>query len=251
MTVNIFEALQDIQPGIQPSIEAGFEEVGRRKDLKSITEILKQADEGVGSEDLMNQILNNVSEKRQDKALNLVKAQMQKRALKKLGLPEEAANLDSSVVTQLVKNQQAAAKTGQGYVSPEQKQEIGSAIQRVEELVKKKNTGFSLGAFTLEGRKDRAELDTLSEIFVGNLLPLINPRGQISDARMKFIRSLIPNSSDMDATIRGKLDAIKQIFQIERLPVELQRQMENYEKANEELELISPEQMKILDGIFG
>ncbi len=89
---------------------------------------------------------------------------------------------------------------------------VKKAFNRVNEIFKGGNTGFTLKGLSEKGRTDRSELDTLNEIFVGHLIPILAPKGTVTDARLKYIQSLVPQSSDSDAKIKGKMKGLAEIF---------------------------------------
>jgi len=95
------------------------------------------------------------------------------------------------------------------------KEHVQEAYDRVKEILDTGYTGYSLTGLTPEGRELRSELDTLSEIFLANLIPLLNPRGAISKDRFNYLKGLIPNSWDTDAAMKGKLEALKATFGLE------------------------------------
>lgn len=95
------------------------------------------------------------------------------------------------------------------------KEAVQKAFDRTQEILDAGYTGYTPFGLTPEGRKQRSELDTLSEVFISKLIPLLNPKGTISKERFNYIKSLAPNSWDTDATIKGKLEALKEIFELE------------------------------------
>jgi len=97
-------------------------------------------------------------------------------------------------------------------LSPESRERINHAFNRTNELLKSGKTGFTYKGLGEKGREDRAELNNLSEIWISELIPLLNPKGTISKDRFNYIKGLAPNSTDTDATIKGKLKALKYIF---------------------------------------
>ena len=97
-------------------------------------------------------------------------------------------------------------------LSPESRERINHAFNRTNELLKSGKTGFTYKGLGEKGREDRAELNNLSEIWISELIPLLNPKGTISKDRFNYIKGLAPNSTDTDATIKGKLKALKDIF---------------------------------------
>lgn len=112
------------------------------------------------------------------------------------------ASKGSKVAAEAVKQQQS-------------KKHVQKAYNRVKDILDTGYTGYSLKGWTPEGRKQRSELDTLSEVFISSLIPLLNPKGTMSKERFNYIKDLVPNSWDTDATIKGKLSALKDIFQLQ------------------------------------
>ena len=96
----------------------------------------------------------------------------------------------------------------------ESKKHVQKAFDRVEEILNSGYTGYSLTGLSPEGRKQRSELDTLSEVFASNMIPLLNPKGTMPESRFKFIKTLLPSSWDTDATMKGKMAALKEIFEL-------------------------------------
>ena len=104
----------------------------------------------------------------------------------------------------------------QNQVPSEGQDQVRDAFQRANEILESGYTGFSPTGLTPEGREQRSELDTLSEVFISHLIPLLNPKGTISKERFNYIKSLVPNSWDTDAKIKGKLKALRGIFKIDQ-----------------------------------
>jgi len=96
----------------------------------------------------------------------------------------------------------------------EAKKHVQKAYDRTQEILDSGYTGYSLTGLTPEGRKLRNELDTLSEVYISNLIPLLNPKGTMSKERFNYIKNLAPNSWDTDAAIKGKMSALKEIFDL-------------------------------------
>lgn len=96
----------------------------------------------------------------------------------------------------------------------EAKKHVQKAYDRVNEILDSGYTGYSLTGLTPEGRKLRSELDTLSEVYISNLIPLLNPKGTMSKERFNYIKNLAPNSFDTDAAIKGKQEALREIFDL-------------------------------------
>lgn len=192
------------------------------QDTNSIDHILKQASQSEDPnavDDIMGQLIQRVAPERQQAAAQLLqnkkaqlqglqKQQQQQQSYQSLGLNPALAGIDASIAKEFIKNQQ-----NQTSKNKEKAQLLGDTFSRAEEILKGGNTGiFTGGKLTPQGRKDRAELDTLSEVFISQLIPLLNPKGTISKERFNYIKSLAPNSSDTDATIEGKLAALRKIF---------------------------------------
>jgi len=95
------------------------------------------------------------------------------------------------------------------------KERVQKTFDRAQEILDAGYTGYTPFGLTPEGRKQRSEFDTLSEVFISEMIPLLNPRGAMSKERFNYIKSLVPNSWDTDAAIKGKLDALKDILELE------------------------------------
>ncbi len=123
----------------------------------------------------------------------------------------------------------------------EAKKHVQKAYDRVKEILDTGYTGFSFTGLSPEGRQQRAEMDTLGEIFLANFIPLVNPKGTMSKQRFEYIQSKIPSSWDMDATIKGKLDALKEIFELEDHSTEKSSSPDSSGQPPQELVSASPE----------
>ena len=180
---------------------------------------------------MMMQIASNVSPQNQGAALKILQNKKNEflenqkyhnpkniENYKKFGLSNE----ESEGLINLPKDQQNSAfqtllkvKKDKAELAKANKEKLNYAFDRTIQLLEGGNTGkFTFGHLTPEGRQDRAELSNLSEIFVANLIPIINPRGTLSKPRFEYIKNLTPQENDTDATIKGKLKALKEIFSL-------------------------------------
>jgi len=188
------------------------------RERNSIDQILEQANASGQQEDIdqaMRSILSQVSPERQPMALQVLQQKQQQMAQQRQAQAYQEQglnpNLPEGINREILKN-----KFTEGNKKAEDDADLRNAFNRTEEILKSGHTGFSgSGLGTAKGRQDRAELDTLSEVFLGKLIPILNPRGTITKERFKYMQSLIPNSSDTDAKFKGKLKALRQIFKME------------------------------------
>ena len=186
----------------------------------SIDDILEQANASGNPEDVDNaigQILTRVSPERQQAALQVlgqkqqqIQSQQRRKALESQGIGGDIDALDPALQKEIIK-----AKSTAKPVEADSKRHVQDAFNRVSEILESGNTGFSPLGITPQGRQQRAELDTLSEVFISNLIPLLNPKGTISKERFNYIKNLAPSSWDTDAKIKGKLKALSDIFGLE------------------------------------
>lgn len=137
-------------------------------------------------------------------------AQQIKQAQQQLAQPKEKPSLSKSLGQS--GNQKVDDKQQK---QVEAKKHVQKAYDRVKEILDTGYTGYSLTGWTPEGRKLRSELDTLSEVFISNLIPLLNPKGTMSKERFNYIKNLAPNSWDTDSALKGKLAALRDIFELE------------------------------------
>jgi hypothetical protein len=207
---------------IGSNISSAFE---KSRDMTNIQDILAQAAKYNNSPEAqqtaIQRILGQVSESRQPNVMQLLQnqgqLQQQQRSIQALsgltGIPQEQLQGLSPKEREIVlaNKMKATAKTG---FQPN-KPLIQNAFNRVDELVKKGKTGMTLESFSPEGRQDRAELNGLGEIFIANLIPMINPKGTMSESRFKYIKSLAPTGHDTDETIRGKVKSLKTLFEMD------------------------------------
>jgi len=184
---------------------------------------------------MISQILRNISPERQGPALQIIqnkqaqiRSAQQGQAFENQGLDPSLARLDPGVQKEFIKQ-----RNEKQIKSEEGTQQVQSAFNRVEEILGSGATGFSLRALMPRGRQERAELDTLGEVFISHLIPLLNPKGTISQGRFNYIKGLAPSSTDTDATIKGKMAALKGIF---KLPGEEKR----IEKAENTVRMKDP-----------
>lgn len=184
------------------------------RETSAIDEILQQANASGNEEDVqnaMNQILQRVSPERQQMAMQLLQNKQQQFARQRQvqGYQQAGLNPDlpESINRELIKQRIAQAPTQE----PSQEL-VKNAFDRVEQILGSGVTGFSPTGLSPKGRESRAELDTLGEVFISHLIPLLNPKGTISKERFNYIKGLVPSSSDTDAKIKGKLNALRNIF---------------------------------------
>jgi len=211
-TPSAFEIAKQVGTNLAPMQE-------RAADRSAIDEILQNSaasGDPRAIDNAIGQILSRVSPQSQAGALQILQGEKQRilkgrerEAYKKYGLDESIADLPEHVQKEIIKS-----KIGQTQKKNDEKENLEYAFNRIEELMETGHTGVSYGRFTPQGREDRAELDTLSEMFIGALIPILNPRGVISKPRFDYIKSLAPRSTDYNSEIRGKLKALKKIFKL-------------------------------------
>jgi len=208
----------DIGAGIGKSFSSSF---GAAQDASAIDDILKQAADSKDPntmDELIGQLVQRVAPERQGTAMQLLKNKgeqirsaskeaAQKEFYRSQGIDPNITSLDPSPQGTFLKNSQ-----DQTQLKEQKREKLQGAFDRTEEILASGVTGFTLSGATPKGRRARAELDTLSEIFVGELIPILNPRGTLSKERMAYIRSLVPESGDSDQKIKGKLAGLKRIF---------------------------------------
>jgi len=190
------------------------------QERSSIDDILSQANSSEDPQAVNNaigQILRNVSPERQEQALQVlgqkqqqIQSQKRRQALESQGISGDIDALDPALQKEIIKAKNAGKPGG-----ADSKRHVQDAYNRVNEILESGYTGWSPTGATPEGRQQRAELDTLSEVFISNLIPLLNPRGTISKERFNYIKSLAPTSWDTDAKLKGKLKALSDIFGLE------------------------------------
>lgn len=209
-TPSPFEIGQAVGNNISGSIRASREK-------SAIEEILEQANSSGNPDDInnaMSMILQRVSPERQQAAMQVLQNTQQKFARQKQAqaYQEQGLNPDlpESINKELIKKKEVEGKKVE-----EGNELVRNAFNRAQEILDSGSTGYSVGAATSNGRELRSELDTLSEVFISHLIPLLNPKGSISKERFNYIKSLVPSSTDTDAKIKGKLKGLKDIFRIE------------------------------------
>lgn len=204
--INPFQLAGNIRKGI---------EVNQQRN--ALDDILKEASQSQNPEqegDLIRRILTQVAPDRRQDAMQFLQRQGQQRAAAQQSQAYEQAGLNPNLPESLNRELLRARGKEQGKTL-ESKEKIQDAFSRAEEILSSGATGISIGALTPQGRELRSELDTLGEVFISQLIPLLNPRGTISQSRFNYIKSLVPQSSDTDAKIKGKLAALKDIFKLE------------------------------------
>jgi hypothetical protein len=186
------------------------------RDRSAIDEILEQANSSGDPQavnDAMGQILHRVSPERQQQAMQVLQMKQQQLAQQRQAKAYQEQGLNPDLPEGINKE----ILRGKGDVNKKQEgtEQVRGAFNRAQEILESGATGFSAGIATPQGRELRSELDTLSEVFISHLIPLLNPRGAISKERFNYIKGLVPNSTDTDAKIKGKLKALKDIFKLE------------------------------------
>lgn len=95
-----------------------------------------------------------------------------------------------------------------------EKDRLQEALNRSFQILKKGATGYTPKALTPKGREERAELNTLAEIFASRFVKELN-KGNLPQSRFKYLMGLLPKSTDTDRALKGKLKALSQIFELE------------------------------------
>jgi len=213
--------MNESQPGLGANISNAIRGSHERSALDDALRFAQETENPDDIQQILNQFVPRLSPERQQQAAqafgaiqNQRMAQAQKQKQRSFyeseGLNPDLAEQDVGIQKEFIKGHQAKNKK-----STQDSKIVQDAFDRSEEILKSGYTGFSPVGLTPEGREQRAELDTLGEVFISHLIPLLNPRGTISQSRFNYIKSLVPNSWDTDATIKGKLAALKDIFRLE------------------------------------
>jgi hypothetical protein len=218
----------EIGRGVSENISGAFAQQRSNTALDDILAQASQSNDPRAFDVLSGELMKYVSPHQQAGAAQLLqnkkselmanrKTQQQQQAYQAQGLDPSMANLDPSIQRELIKNQQQKTVD-----DSKKKQILQDAFTGSEELLKGGYTGkFTSGGLTPEGRRQRAEFDGLAEVFISQLIPLLNPRGNMSQARFDYIKSLVPSSDYTDATNEGKLKALRKIFAGDLSEVEL------------------------------
>jgi len=194
------------------------------RDTVAIQDILAEAQQMNNSpeaqQNAIQQILSKVSQSRQPNVMQLLQNQGQARQQQQSNQafsnitgysPEQIQGL-SPKEREIVLSNQLKAQAKPAFTV--NKPMLNTAFNRAEQILKGGYTGKTIKSFGKTGRQERAELNNLSEIFISNLIPLINPRGTMSKERFNYIKNLTPQGHDTDETIRGKLDSLRTIFEM-------------------------------------
>jgi len=222
-TPSPFELGAAIGGNISGGINRGLEDI-------RINKILREAQSSGSPEvmnNAMNQILMTASPENRQGALQVLQARQnqmqreaQKQAYQSQGLSPELANLDPSVQKQFVAQQAAknATEKKSGYSDPETQKRVDTSIKRQMEILKGGRTGTpGLGwlkrGLSSRTREDRSEFDTLSGAIESALLPEVS-KGPLAKQRFNYLMSLLPKSSDTNATLRGKFKALARDFNL-------------------------------------
>jgi len=190
------------------------------REQNSIDQILSEANQSQDPQAVQNaigSILRQVSPQKQEAALQILGQKQQqlqagkrRQALEAQGISGDVDSLDPGIQKEIIKGKNSKMPGGS-----DSKRHVQDAYNRVNEILESGYTGFSPLGLTPEGRQQRSELDTLGEVFISNLIPLLNPKGTISKERFNYIKSLAPTSWDTDAAMKGKLKALSDIFGLE------------------------------------
>ena len=183
----------------------------------------------------------------QENKKNIAEGGMLETALKQLAQNPNATTQDVLATFAGLQQQGVSPQTVQSYMEaypkfqtaqskvkgeePGKGEDLKSVFSRMKEIREGGRTGYSLSGLTPKGRSERAEFNTLGEMFMAQLIPLVN-RGALSKPRFDYIKGLIPRSTDTDAAIDGKLSALSRIFDIETGQMKSEAQPEA-EKSSE------------------
>ena len=197
---------------IGSNVAGGIRGAQENSALDQILQQAIQSNDPQVQQDVMRQILTRVSPEKQGAALQILqqKSQQMQQQRQRQALEREGYNPD---LPEYINKETAKTKAKTNLQAIEGKDQLQNAFQRTQEILDSGYTGYSWKKLSPEGRKQRAELDTLGEVYISQLIPLLNPRGTVSQARFEYIKGLVPNSKDSDAVIKGKLTALKNIFE--------------------------------------
>lgn len=194
------------------------------QERSAIDDILEQANASGNEESVqnaMNQILQRVSPERQQMAMQVLQGKQQQIARQRQAQAYQERGLNPNLPEGL--NKELIKQQGKGEQKSTNNDLVKNAFSRVEDILSSGYTGLNPLGITPEGREQRAELDTLGEVFISHLIPLLNPKGTISKERFNYIKGLVPNSFDTDAKIKGKLNALKEIFGMQQPKMQEQK----------------------------
>lgn len=192
----------------------------KRQDVNAIDQILQEAQasgDPAQVQNAMSQILRQVSPERQQAAMQVLQNKMgQIQQQQSVQSFSKLTGLDPQTVQGMTPKEKEIYLT-KGTFGPQQKASGDTALLQkafgdVEDILNRGYTGKTPKSLSETGRQERAKLNTTSEIFISHLIPLINPRGTMSQSRFNYIKSLAPRGHDTDATIKGKLAGLRTIF---------------------------------------
>lgn len=183
---------------------------------------LMTAPVGIESKKLALENLVNFEKTQQARLENLQKSEKEEkeaalthRAFKEAGfkMPEKhIPGTPASVYTSLASKQKEMEKEVN-------KDALREGMLRTLDLVKERGSAYPYAgvipkAFSAKQREIRSEIDSLKGLFESALMPLVN-KGTLAKERFKFILSLLPQSDDTEATIRGKLKGLRRTLKAE------------------------------------
>lgn len=190
---------------------------GEQRERNTLDDILKQSatsNDPNQQTDLIRQIISRLPPEKRQEGFQFIQQKQQQLAQRKQDQAYQEQglnpNLPEGINKEIIKGKNNKIPGGSNA-----KQHVQDAYNRVNEILESGYTGWSPTGLTPEGREQRSELDTLSEVFISNLIPLLNPKGTISKDRFNYIKSLAPTSWDTDAVMKGKLKALSDIFGLE------------------------------------